>query len=163
MYLTDLRVLVFAYTNHIGGLAMIHEPITVCKNSYERLKVLSIDEVFEAIKNRAVFTFNNRECSPLGVRVMTYYTHGVACVWEGCKCVGKFFAVERQVNRKTAKPMTQAYHLNFYGFNEDGHEVMMTSDHKIPKSVVGAKGGIENRQPMCGPHNQRKGNSLIYT
>lgn len=141
----------------------VHKPISVCKNSYERLQILSIEEVFEAIKNRTVFTFNDRECSPNGVRVRTYYEHGIACVWEGCKCVGKFFAVERQVDRKTALPRTQSYHLNFYGFNEEGAEVMMTSDHKIPKSREGKKSGIENRQPMCGPHNASKGNELIYT
>jgi 5-methylcytosine-specific restriction endonuclease McrA len=38
---------------------------------------------------------------------------------------------------------------------------MMTSDHKIPKSL-GGKDHISNRQPMCQPHNFEKGNRLIY-
>jgi 5-methylcytosine-specific restriction endonuclease McrA len=48
--------------------------------------------------------------------------------------------------------------LNLYAI-KDGLEVLMTSDHIIPRS----KGGptiLENLQPMCHICNGRKGNNM---
>lgn len=131
-------------------------------NSYERLLTLSIQDVFDAIREKRIFTFGGLPCHTDSVRLKTYFVHGIQCAWEGCKCKGVFFGVERQITR-TGKIHQKGYHLNFYGFNEQGHEVMMTSDHRVPKSRGGDKYNIANRQPMCKYHNERKGNSLIYT
>jgi len=130
---------------------------------YERLKIISIEEVFQAIRENKNLRFGGEIRPPFSDRIMTYYVHGVQCVWEGCPCKGEYFGVERQVHRKTGVPYTKGYHLNLYGFNADGQEIMITSDHKIPKSQGGKKNGVANRQPMCQPHNQLKSNQLIYT
>lgn len=130
---------------------------------YERLKIISVNEVFQAIRENKNLYLGEVICRPFSDRVMTYYTHGVQCVWEGCPCKGEYFAAERQVHKKTGQPYTCGYHLNLYGYDADGKEVMITSDHKIPKNQGGAKSGVKNRQPMCYPHNQLKSDQLIYT
>jgi hypothetical protein len=129
---------------------------------YERLTKLSIDEVFSAIKENRELVFAGRPMQ-YSVRVLTYFAHGVDCICKGCTVKGAYFAVERQINRKTGLPNTLSYHLNFYGLNEDGEEIMMTSDHKMPKSQGGSLNGLHNRQPMCTICNCEKGNQLIYT
>lgn len=51
-------------------------------------------------------------------------------------------------------------HLNFYGTNSNGHEVMLTADHIIPKS----KGGpheLYNMQLLCERCNQKKSDKII--
>lgn len=124
--------------------------------SYERLGILSVEEVLKAIAEEKPLTYLGVTCQTHSVRLLTYHIHGVNCVVPGCCISGQYFAVERAL-----KPAHSRYHLNLYGVHE-GEEVMMTSDHKIPKS----KGGVNaicNRQPMCYPHNSQKGNRLIYT
>lgn len=79
-------------------------------------------------------------------RIQTY-GKGVACVH--CGIEGKFFAVERMLG-------DNKYHLNVYHIREDGKEVMITSDHIIPKSKGGSN-MASNRNPMCEPHNVLKG------
>src|SRR5689334_18551481 len=116
---------------------------------YERLGTLSVEEVLKAIAEQRGVELDGVYCHTSGNRLLTYHVHGVRCCVPGCCVSGQFFAVEKAINQKSAK-----YHLNLYGmFN--GREVMMTSDHKVPKS----KGGsnlISNRQPMCYPHNTKK-------
>lgn len=123
---------------------------------YERLGELSVEEVLKAIAEGKPLEYLGVTCYTHSARLLTYQVHGIGCCVPGCCISGQYFAVER-----AWKPVSSRYHLNLYGVYE-GNEVMMTSDHKIPKS----KGGINhisNRQPMCAPHNMGKGNKLIYT
>lgn len=139
-----------------------HKPYFEKNNMYERLTTVSIEEVFHAIKHNKDLVFDGRAMQ-YSVRILTYFVHGTDCICQGCTVKGAFFAVERQVNHKTGLPFCKPYHLNFYGFDDDGNEVMMTSDHRIPKSRGGSKNDINNRQPMCSPCNCEKGDRLIYT
>lgn len=74
---------------------------------------------------------------------------------KGCKCVkcgleGTVFYLEKH-------PKDKHYHMNLYGYDINGNEVLMTKDHIIPKS----KGGLnhmKNYQPMCIKCNEKKGN-----
>lgn len=120
--------------------------------AYIRLKTLSIGEVFSFIEDSREFEFEGFPCSPLGDRIRTYHAHGVECVC--CGMAGEYFAAERFADSKK-------YHLNFYGV-KDGKEVMMTADHRIPRSK-GGKNCLENYQPMCSPCNSRKGSKMIFT
>ena len=123
---------------------------------YERLGIICVDDVLQAIAEGRPIQYLGETCYTSSTRLLTYHAHGVGCCVPGCCIKGEYFAVER-----AWKPRHSRYHLNLYGTHE-GEEVMMTSDHKIPKS----KGGIDNiinRQPMCYPHNSTKGNRLIYT
>lgn len=49
--------------------------------------------------------------------------------------------------------------LNLYGVNTDGHVVLMTRDHIIPKSL-GGRDWVENLRPACGPCNERRSNDV---
>ena len=70
-----------------------------------------------------------------------------------CGVVGKYFALERAGNVKK-------YHLNLYGIDEKGNEVLMTKDHIHPKSRGGSN-KLDNFQTMCMVCNKDKG-SFIY-
>lgn len=72
-----------------------------------------------------------------------------------CRCCGlkaKYFAIERHLTDET-------YHLNLYGTNKKGKEVLFTKDHIIPKSKDGANTG-KNYQTLCQKCNTKKGNRL---
>lgn len=123
---------------------------------YERLGVLPVQDVLKAIAEKKPVEYDGVICHTASTRLLTYHIHGLNCIVRGCCVKGEYFAIER------AWTASSKYHLNLYGMQHDGKEVMITSDHKIPKS----RGGIDhisNRQPMCAPHNMGKGNRLIYT
>ncbi len=124
---------------------------------YHRFAEIPVQEVLKAIAEGKPIEYMGVTCSTHSVRLLTYHVHGLKCCVPSCNLKGEYFAIEKAWGQTQAK-----YHLNLYGVTESGEEVMMTSDHKIPKS----KGGINhisNRQPMCAPHNGSKGNRLIFT
>jgi hypothetical protein len=84
-------------------------------------------------------------------RLKTFATKGCNCVKCGVK--GVIFYKERSIGRSAENEL---YHLNLYGINEKGEEVLMTKDHIIPKSK-GGKNHISNYQTMCHPCNIEKG------
>jgi len=51
------------------------------------------------------------------------------------------------------------FHLNLYGFDENGEEVLMTRDHIIPVSR-GGKNHLSNYQVYCWKCNIGKGGDL---
>jgi len=74
-------------------------------------------------------------------RLLTFRRCGTTCV--SCGLKGEFF-----VKEKHKKGDSKSFHLNLYGKNKHGSEVLMTSDHIIPKSKGGSD-GVRNRQTMC--------------
>jgi hypothetical protein len=81
-------------------------------------------------------------------RVKTFLK-GLACVT--CGIQGTHFVVEES--------NSGSLHLNLYARTPDGGEVMMTSDHIVPKSRGGAD-HLSNRQPMCTNCNHKKGSMI---
>lgn len=78
------------------------------------------------------------------------YLKGTDCVECGAK--GTHF-------RKTRQSDQPRPHLNLYATNSNGDEVLMTSDHIVPRS----KGGpniLENLQPMCATCNRNKADKM---
>ena len=124
-------------------------------NAYERLAKLDVGEVLRAIAAGEPFIYDGIICHTRSVRLLTYHIYGTSCCVPGCGIRGEYFAIEKAVHQKSAQ-----YHLNLYGMH-NGREIMITSDHKLPKSKGGGN-SISNRQPMCYPHNTKKGNQLIY-
>lgn len=86
-------------------------------------------------------------------RYQLFVTKGTKCV--NCGIEGKYFAIERGKGDNPNK-----FHLNLYGINKHGREVMITKDHIIPRSK-GGKNILSNYQPMCIHCNQKKADKLI--
>lgn len=61
--------------------------------------------------------------------------------------------------RKTRQSDQPRPHLNLYAVNSDGHEVLMTSDHIVPRSK-GGKDALGNLQPLCANCNRRKADKM---
>ena len=73
-----------------------------------------------------------------------------------CGLEGSFLAIEK------FSEDIKKYHINMYGVNKHGHEVLMTKDHIIPKSK-GGKNIQSNYQTMCTKCNIGKGNGESMT
>ncbi len=82
-------------------------------------------------------------------RLKTFKVKGLKCC--ACGIEGKFFALEIHEHGSGEFP-----HLNLYGINADGNEVLMTKDHIVPKSK-GGRNSLKNYQTMCFPCNYTKG------
>lgn len=82
------------------------------------------------------------------LRLRTFKQHGVVCF--GCGVEGSFFAMERHGDQST-------YHLNLYGIDKDGDEVLFTKDHIIPRSK-GGRDVLWNMRTLCKMCNKIRGN-----
>ena len=79
-------------------------------------------------------------------RLQVFYTKGCVCC--ACGLVATHFALEKHTEN-------EGYHLNLYGIDAKGKEVLFTKDHIIPKSK-GGKNSLENYQTMCSVCNEKK-------
>lgn len=124
------------------------------KKGLIRKETVSIEEVMEKIKPSYRKVKDNIQGEMIKVssgRLFSFKKNGTTCV--SCGLDGSFFAMEKKENDKS-------YHLNLYGINEKGEEVLMTRDHIIPK----AKGGgneIKNLQTLCEICNLQKADTYI--
>lgn len=71
-----------------------------------------------------------------------------------CGLLADRWILERGVNEPPGKPI-----MNLYGQNSNGHFVMMTRDHIIPKSLGGVD-LVQNLRPACDTCNANRGNAL---
>lgn len=115
------------------------------------LKVWSAGHVLGWIKEGAAHqTFGTVKFSVSTAR-LRLFKHSRTCARCGIK--GSVFILER------FKEQTKGWHLNLYAKNKNGHLILMTKDHVIPR----AKGGpdcMANYQTMCRPCNSKKGDSV---
>jgi Restriction endonuclease len=86
------------------------------------------------------------------LRLRTFYHKGTTCV--KCGLEAKFFVKEKAVP-------DEKYHINLYGINEEGKEVLFTHDHIMPRSK-GGKDHLSNTQTMCVHCNMAKGDKIEY-
>jgi len=124
------------------------------KGGYKKLKKYSISEVLPYIgSGRKLFVglIDGVEihANTSSVRLQTFKKN-LTCVDCGIKAT--HFWVE-------CNPGCFNYHLNLYGINKAGDEVLMTKDHIIPKSKNG-KETLDNMQTMCTRCNNKKGNTI---
>ena len=139
------------------------------KKKYTRFAVISIEEVMPLLNDsnyqgiivdhkkktvihgkRAIVKGFNVKVNSL--RLVTFKTKGIVC--SSCKMKAAFFAIEQGTYEKVKHP-----HLNLYGINENGDEVLFTHDHVIPLSK-GGPNTLENSVPMCIKCNQKKGDKV---
>jgi 5-methylcytosine-specific restriction endonuclease McrA len=89
------------------------------------------------------------------VRIRLFGRDPLVCVSCGMKAT--HFAVEWC--DKNYKKLKLRPHINLYGKNEYGDDVLFTKDHIIPKSKGGSD-HTDNMQIMCKKCNEKKGNEL---
>ncbi len=126
------------------------------RHGYERAGLLSVETVVAQL-GRHYRSFHRRRVWMDDARYRLF-ADNLSCV--RCGVVGLYFAVERSARRdkttRTWKPcLSSPWHLNLYALNAQGHEVLMTKDHIVPKS----KGGPNcdsNYQTMCTKCNNHK-------
>lgn len=132
---------------------MIRKCIIPISEVEQNLKSIVLNNLHTPKKNKCktgssiMATFDGEKIYVLSKRYKTFFTSGYKCVH--CGIEGKYFALERHENNKK-------YHLNLYGLDAEGNEVLMTKDHIIPH----AKGGSDdytNMQTMCAICNFKKG------
>lgn len=114
-----------------------------------RLGVYTISEVFDYIdaspKNGQRVKFHGHSMNMRSTRMLSFRSNGITCV--KCGARGAFFAKERYGK--------DAPHLNLYGFDVHGRQLLLTRDHIKPKSKGGTN-HIYNSQTMCLKCNSRK-------
>ena len=115
----------------------------------QRINTYTISEVFDymdaAPKSGIQVNFHGFMLSFRSTRMRNFRTNGIKCT--NCNIQGAFFALERY--RKVTP------HLNLYGFNRKGENILMTRDHIRPKSK-GGPNNLYNAQTMCVDCNCRK-------
>ena len=90
--------------------------------------------------------FDNEKIKVNSQRYQVFATKGCTCC--NCGLQAKYFALEKFKDQDN-------YHLNLYGINTQGKEVLFTKDHIIPKAK-GGKNILENYQTMCNVCNEFK-------
>lgn len=119
------------------------------KQVYERLGTVSIEEVMK-MKGEPTAVFLDQEVHlSTSKRIETFIHKGTIC-----SCCGRgasFFAIERHSHKNDPG----RYHLNLYGLDEQGNEILFTHDHTIARAL-GGKDDLSNMTTMCSPCNSRK-------
>lgn len=120
--------------------------------SLHRYGILPVEEVVKALRAREkFFYFQDMKVPITSTRILTY-SKGTTCV--SCGKEGAYFAVEEYIPKD--KGLKKIAHFNLY--TETG--LLMTSDHILPKSLGGSDSDLNNRQCMCAPCNNKKGNTF---
>ncbi|AND74991.1 hypothetical protein pf16_68 [Pseudomonas phage pf16] len=119
------------------------------QSNYNRASIVPLEEVLPSIPFRERRLIGGQMVRAESLRMRTFKEKGQVCAACGLKAT--HFAIERQVHLKEGP-----YHINMYGVDADGDEVLFTHDHIQPRSKGGAD-HIDNTQTMCGPCNWTKG------
>jgi 5-methylcytosine-specific restriction endonuclease McrA len=117
---------------------------TIRKGTVPLSKVLSKIHARKKPRQKAVFLDEE-----VGVDSMRLNTFRRSPRCAGCGLRPRFFAVEKTMGEN------DRFHLNLYGIDDNGDEVLMTCDHVIPSSK-GGRNSMVNTQTMCYPCNARK-------
>lgn len=117
---------------------------------YNRAATVSLDTVLPIIPTGNVRQLiGGKMVKADSLRMRTFKEKGQVCAACGLKAT--HFAIERHAYQKEGP-----YHINMYGVDSDGDDVLFTHDHIHPRSKGGAD-NITNTQTMCGPCNWTKG------
>ena len=143
-----------------GRLSNLH----ITGNRYVRIATYmdNVEELLSSIvncKDEQYILQNGYKVNPKSLRYQTF-NKDLACA--NCGIKGRFLALERCLSDKggnEGEKEGQGFHLNLYGIDEMGREVLMTKDHIIPKSK-GGPDSLDNLQTMCTYCNEEKGDKL---
>jgi HNH endonuclease len=131
-------------------------------NRYIRHGVCTPEEVLPLVKEHYGSslprpTFHGFKVGVSSLRMKTFQHDGLTC--RGCGLVASFFAVEDFHTAWAASAgaaKASQPHLNLYGINDKGEEVLFTHDHVLARALGGAD-NLNNVQTMCSPCNNKKG------
>lgn len=84
------------------------------------------------------------------LRLQTFAAHGTVC--HECGIEASFFAVERDLAQAARNG---GFHINLYGIDADGQDVLFTHDHIIARAL-GGKDRLENTRTCCYNCNNKK-------
>ena len=101
-------------------------------------------------------TFFGEEVNLGTLNVRMHFHKGIDCI-EECGATGAYFKMERSPGPPHI--LYSEWHLNLYAIDKNGKEVLMTKDHRYPRS----KGGpdtLDNLDPMCTVCNSRKADKI---
>ena len=136
----------------------LHEPID--GTPYVRTGTVPVEVVVAALKaNEELYLPNGTALGILNARMGTY-AYQQHCAYTGVPVA--YFAIERcrsQPIDPSKVNEAHQFHLNAYAVIE-GVEVMVNSDHIIPKSLSGVDGAL-NRQPLLQWANTKKGHTVF--
>ena len=130
-------------------------------STYIRYGKLPINAVMEAIsKHYETYPKKDKEFSKrhfvLGyelkldsLRLNTFFNKGVVCSCCGLKA--SYFAVESHRSSQRLDPP----HLNLWGINDHGEEILFTHDHTLARSL-GGNNNATNTTTMCTVCNGEK-------
>ena len=90
----------------------------------------------------------------IGLRM--FAQKGITCV--NCGVKGEYFRVYKCKSGSAMNGFDGGGYLNLIGI-KDGTEILMTVDHKLPRSKGGTN-DFENLQTMCTDCNNKKGSEL---
>ena len=102
------------------------------QRNFEREGIVPLNEALEAIRNpkQQAHTWFNRKVKTTGVRLDAFATtQGTCCQNPECQLEATHFAVERVGDKQFYE--NHGYHLNMYGYNEEGQEVQFMHHHML--------------------------------
>lgn len=124
---------------------------------YTRHSTVSLEEGLAAIgsfvanpKNRKA-VLNGLRVNCHSLRLQTFYHKGLVCAQ--CGAQATHFALEANAPEGTTPT---SYHINLWGVNGEGEDVLFTHDHILARAL-GGKDELENTQTMCCFCNWEKG------
>jgi len=115
---------------------------------------VDIEDVFAAMdanppRTKYMYIDGNRY-NAKSQRYILFKSKGTDCV--SCGLVGRYFRKERH-------PTDIHFHLNLYGIDHLGHEVLITKDHIVPRAQKGGN-NLNNYQTMCTVCNMHKADKV---
>lgn len=128
--------------------------------AYDRHSIVPLAEGLDAIRTAVALVtrqkrvrgvLNGMSVNLRSLRLRTFAAKGTKCVV--CGREATHFAIERDTSHTESDV---GYHLNLWGVNEAGEEVLFTHDHIVARGL-GGKDHFDNTQTMCGPCNWDKG------
>lgn len=145
-------------------IVKIRKP-TLVNHTMIRVRTYTIEEIFSYVEKLSPgeLYYQTEEYKLKLRRAIAFHKIGLVCVNPYCKQAGSFFALQFQkiTNKKRLDQPEIHYHLDLFGITKDGKEILMTLDHRLPKSL-GGKDHVDNYDPMCKVCNETKGNDQTW-
>lgn len=121
--------------------------------------VVPIKDVFDLMgdgsKKYISAEFHGEEVNLGTLNIRMHFHKGVDCIECGAK--GAYFKMEKSYGPPHI--IYSDWHLNLYAINEAGQEVLMTKDHRYPRSKGGSD-ELDNLDPMCTVCNHKKADKV---